>query len=350
MLHASFSVLWLVLASAQVAAQTSPSKQRVQIPTVREPTLNQVVDQLASLLDRTRVLAIGERHGWEEQRRFLIDVLRSERIASRIDDIVIECGNSRFQRLADDYVSGADVPSSALSRIWRSTAAITLTPPSICGDVFDIAREWNARAGKTRALRVLLGQPPIDWFGVTATSKLDSFPLPDVFLAGLIEHEVIDKGRKAIVIVGSGHLFRDPRAARQTLVQRIDAASAARVIALVPYDGFGNTPGVDSLEAQLAKLSAPALLLLGSSHLGAIDASALFSNRAQKLVNGVVVEVEVPHHPGIPLRALFDGLLYLGNRASMTPSRPTDQELADTAFIRELDRRSRLQFGRPYTP
>ena len=40
-----------------------------------------VVDDIARLLDSTSVLAIGERHAWEEERRFILDLVRDQRIA-----------------------------------------------------------------------------------------------------------------------------------------------------------------------------------------------------------------------------------------------------------------------------
>ena len=43
-------------------------------------------------------------------------------------------------------------------------------------------------------------------------------------------------------------------------------------------------------------------------------------------------------------------MLYLGPRSSKTRTVDTPEPIADTAFVRELDRRSNLQFGRPFHP
>ena len=107
---------------------------------------------------------------------------------------------------------------------------------------------------------------------------------------------------------------------------------------------------MDTLERQLAGLQAPSVIRLRAAPLGDIDASTLFSDKVQRLVNGVLVEERVPQHRGTRLRDLFDALLYLGPRLAMTRTVDTPEQLADTAFVRELDRRSRLQFGRAFRP
>ena len=56
---------------------------------------------------------------------FLFDLIRDPRLPGRVNDIAVECGNSRLQPLLDAYVAGGDVPD--ISRVWRDT-----TQPS-CG-------------------------------------------------------------------------------------------------------------------------------------------------------------------------------------------------------------------------
>jgi hypothetical protein len=303
---------------------------------------------VAHLLDSTRAVAIGERHGWEEQRRFLVSLLGEERVANSVDVIAVECGSSGYQSLADRFTSGEPVARMDLQRIWRSTAAITLAPPSVCGEIFDIVRSHNAKRS-ARRIRVLLLQPPVDWFAVTASTRLDTVPVPDVFAARLLRREALSRNHRVLIITGSGHVLRPRREGRGTLVQQLED-SGATIFTIVPFDGFGDTPAIDSLERLLAPLPSPAVLRLANTPLGRMRASPLFSTRAQRMVNGVIVEEEVRQHEGSTLHDLFDALLYLGSRATMTRTADAGPALSDTVFIAELDRRSQLQFGRRFVP
>src|SRR4051812_27799458 len=56
---------------------------------------------------------------------FVFDLVRDPRFPSRVNDIAVECGNSRLQPLLDAYIAGGDVPD--VKRVWRET-----TQPS-CG-------------------------------------------------------------------------------------------------------------------------------------------------------------------------------------------------------------------------
>jgi hypothetical protein len=307
-----------------------------------------VAEVVAHLLDSTRAVAIGERHGWEEQRRFLVSLLDDDRVGNSVDVIAVECGSSRYQSTADRYTSGERVARSDLQRIWRSTAAITLAPPSVCGEIFDIVRSRNA-SRPARRIRVLLLQAPVDWFEVTASTRLDTVPLPDVFAARLLRREALSRGHRVLIITGSGHLLRPRREGRGTLVQQL-ADSGSTIFTIVPFDGFGDTPAIDSLERLLVPLPNPALVSLDQSPLGRMPASPLFSSRVQRMVNGVIVEEEVQQHEGSALNDLFDALLYLGPRSTMTKTADAAADLSDTAFIAELDRRFQLQFGRRFVP
>ena len=309
------------------------------------------VEGIARALDARPLVVVGERAGWEQQRAFLLALVRDARVAERVDDVVVECGSARYQPLADRYVRGEAVPRAELRRIWRSTATISLEAPSICGGVFDAVRAVNAGRAPTRRLRVLLAQPPIDWGEVTRATRLDSVPRPDEFYATLVKAEVLDRGRRALLVVGTGNaLRRSSSGGRLTVVQRLEAAAPGSAYVVVPFDGFGDPAPLRALDARLAGWPAPSLATLRGTPLGATDASTLYAVDVHRLVDGRMVDEMVRLFRGIPLAELADALLYLGPRASMRRTLPTAAERGDAAFVAELDRRSRLQFGEPFRP
>jgi hypothetical protein len=51
-------------------------------------------------------------------------LIRDPRLAGVINDVVIEFGTTRYQDVIDQFISGEDVPSSSLRRVWQDTTQI----------------------------------------------------------------------------------------------------------------------------------------------------------------------------------------------------------------------------------
>jgi hypothetical protein len=63
----------------------------------------------------------------------------------------------------DRFVTGARVPDEELRHVWQNTTmAGTIWDRPIYEEFFRAVRAINA-AARDRRLRVLLGDPPIDW-------------------------------------------------------------------------------------------------------------------------------------------------------------------------------------------
>ena len=96
-------------------------------------------------------------------------------------------------------------------------------------------------------MRVLLGDPPIDWKSVTSPADEDMNDWRDAHFAWVVEREVIRKGHKALLFAGGAHISRkvilpnslihllDARFPKKTLVvsavdlTRIKPALASRI-------------------------------------------------------------------------------------------------------------------------
>ena len=151
---------------------------------------------------------------------------------------------------------------------------------------FRAVREVNASLPPERRLRVLLGGPPIDWDAVESREDHQKWiELRDTHAATLIRREVIEKGRRALVVYGSMHLQRrnlfsnyelveDPNL--HTLVQQLEREGGARVFTVWPT--AWPTAGVDLQEAQpdVASWRAPSLAPVRGTVLGAADFSAFY--------------------------------------------------------------------------
>ncbi len=138
------------------------------------------------------------------------------------NDIVIEFGNPRHQAVLDRFVSGEDVARSELSKVWQDTTQrpSRIWDSPIYEDLILVVRSVNFGLPPERQLRVLAGDYPIDWEPIdTETAR----PFPriailkslsqdidrDAAAATVIRKQVLDRNRKALVIFGGAHFWRN---------------------------------------------------------------------------------------------------------------------------------------------
>ena len=60
--------------------------------------------------ERHDIVMLGEIHGNKQEYAWLRSLVATPEFADRVDDIVMEFGNSLYQKSVDGYVSGGDVP------------------------------------------------------------------------------------------------------------------------------------------------------------------------------------------------------------------------------------------------
>jgi hypothetical protein len=183
----------------------SPPPRRAAVPAAPIPAL---LDAFTT----HSLVAVGDAHGNQQGLALQIELIRTPAFLDRVDDVLIELGNSRYQDILDRYVRGEDVPEEMLVRVWRDTAQQHVAPWRM-PDVIRAVRDVNQKAPSPRRLRVLAGEPPLDWAAITSADDLraaQSAPGAnrDVFAADLIRREVLAKGRRALALYGAGHFFR----------------------------------------------------------------------------------------------------------------------------------------------
>ena len=138
---------------------------------------------------------------------FIRQLIADPRFADLVDDIVLEVGNARYQPLVDDYVNGKAIDESALAEAWLNTTGAN----QISADVewFRLVRQINRSRPAERRMRILLGDPPIDWTKVqTREDHFKWLAQRDSFPAALVQTEVLAKERRALMAYGHLHFQR----------------------------------------------------------------------------------------------------------------------------------------------
>jgi hypothetical protein len=260
-----------------------------------------------------RVVALGEgSHGNHQAHAFRLALIRDSRFAAAVQDIVVEFGSARHQDLMDRFVNGAEIPNDALRRAWTDTTqpdAIWDAP--IYEEFFRAVRAVNAALPRERRLRVLLGDPPIDWDAVRTREDLDRFASKrDEHAADLIRRETLARGRRGLVLYGDYHFARTNAGG---IVARLESAGE-RVFSI-------HTETRADLKArhpEVGEWKLPSLSMLRGTELGPADQ--------------------------------FDAVLYLGPPGGITFSRISPDLCADSAYMEMRLRRMALVPPPPGAP
>lgn len=294
------------------------------------------IASIARQFDTHPVVMLGELHRSREIHAFLQQMLRTPAFICRVDAVVVEFGNARFQATADAYVSGRHVGDARLQRIWRETAVPFTWNAPMYRQVFDTVRDVNTSHLCPHPLRILLADPPLDWSKIRTARDYARWTDRDGSHARIIEREVLAKHRRALYVAGEYHALKDVPAELHddtpTSAQRLERDHPGALFAIVTVPtaegaralGLGDAPDFRVVDASIAGLTA---------QLINPDTRVTFAP-------GATIPVEVsPDRHWPRLGDAVDGVLWVGGFHAVYPS-PTIY--LDPAYQRELRRRARI--------
>src|SRR5215467_15519145 len=109
------------------------------------------------------IVMIGEIHWNKQEYEWLQSLVATPEFADRVDDIVMEFGNSLYQKSVDRYIAGEDVPIDQVQKAWRNTVGAVGAPSPVSGWLYEAVRKTNMKRHDKHQIRVLCGDPYIDW-------------------------------------------------------------------------------------------------------------------------------------------------------------------------------------------
>ena len=280
----------------------------------------QLADAVLAAFRRHRVVAIGEIHGQQEHHDALQTLLLDPRLPAVVNDIVVEFGNALYQPTMDRFVAGPAVEDRDLRLVWRNTtqSPVATWDAPMYEQFFRTVRaaNWPLPAGEK--IRVLLGDPPIDWTRVTTRDDVLAFSDRDGHMASVLKREVVDKGRRALVCYGSRHVMHAP-----------------------PGEQGGG--GVAQVEQQTGH-RAYVILAGGHPRLASHPRRIVIPAKNTWLESADTGEFHyLPGECGVPFGAIADALLYLGQIGEQTQSLWNPAIYLDPAYWRELQRRKTIK-------
>jgi len=301
------AMAWLLLAGQTVLSPAVP------------------VEPITAVFDAFRthdVVALGVGvHGNDQINAFVLTLVRDPR--SPVTDIVLEGLNALYQDAVDRYIRGENVKEAdVVEASVNSTQTRQFLHPPRTDDFMRAIRAFNMKSPPQRRIRVLLGDPPLDWTTIhthdqylTVLAQRDSFP------AGMIRREVVDKHRKALLLYGVMHFQRkqlfsnydmsSPLA--QTVVSLLESGPRAVKVFNI-YTLMGD---ITSLQPEVASWRPlPRLALLHGTALGRMDFTKFYeTNRVAPLM---------------PMEDQFNAVMYLTTTITIGGSPPDAEPLPGT--------------------
>ena len=133
------------------------------IGSAQGPSPQDPVEGIVKLFDTYRIVMVGEIHDCRQEHELLRKLVAAPGFSQRVNDIVMEFGNARYQDAVDRYIAGEDVPMEKVQGAWQDTVGAIGPVSSVYREFYMAVRTVNKALPKQRRLRVLLADPPIDW-------------------------------------------------------------------------------------------------------------------------------------------------------------------------------------------
>jgi len=320
---------------AQISAGYPVSDAQDAIP---EPAIPAILKAYETF----EVVAMPAAHGQKDIDDFIMSLIRDPRFPEAVNDIVVECGNVRYQPILDRYVAGENVPFTEVQHVWRDT-----TVQQMCGasgfyeQLYPLVRSLNQHLPATSRLRIVAADPPIDWNKVRAYQDLTPFFDRDGSIASVMEREVLSKHRKALMLFGIFHLLHGGGPGEGDAVTRYERHYPGKTFVIGGDFGYYSAGNEQFVEMNAPGGIWPSLLRTKNSKLGLLSLdsfmlSPLTTDQACNVIDAFSGKSSKT------VADQIDAFLYLGpQKSQMLEPLPADIAL-DRAYRSEWLRRMKL--------
>jgi len=311
----------------------------LQSPPFAHPVPQDATKGILAAFNKYEVVGIHAAHGGKDLDDYILSLLQAPEFPTKVNDIVVECGNSRYQSALDRYIAGEDVSVQEMQHVWRDTTELMCSLSGFYERLFPLVRRINRQLAPDKRLRVLAADPPLDWATVKSGRDVPAEGR-DVTITAVMKDEVLAKHRKALMLFGLMHLLHglptdppdDERPMRATAVSLYEHAYPGVTFVIIPHRGFGTYSHLEAdnpaLEARLKGWTTPSLVPLTNNWIGNLGAAYFF---------------QVPNSwRNRAVSTLADAYLYLGPLDFLAHEPTPADILADQDYMNELQRRKAI--------
>jgi hypothetical protein len=271
------------------------------------------------------IVLIGEIHSNKQEYDWYRSLVTTPEFADRVDDIVLEMGNSLYQESVDRYVRGEAVPLEHVQKAWRNTVGLIGPQSPLVAELYRAVRETNIGRRSKHQMRILCGDPSIDWDRVKDMRNVDPYlGQRDAWYAHVVKDEVLAKHHRALLIMGVMHFLRNSPHLSASIESKLRKAGAKTYLIV-----FGTNTPSECCEVDHRFDSWPTPSIVAArGWVGELPAQSL-------------IEGGYPYSKP-KLKDGADALLYLGPRDSLMSVSMTRAQLEGNAYGKEIERRLKI--------
>jgi hypothetical protein len=334
---AALSAFMLISISASCAAQNQPKLM---------PATSAILEAFKS----HELVMLGETHGNKQEYDWLRSLVATPEFADRVDDIVMEFGNSLYQPEVDRYVSGQDIPLNQVQGAWLDTVASFGAPSPVYASLYKAVREVNMQRHGLHQIRILCGDPNIDWKKITKGTEVWPYlSNRDQSYAQVVEQEVIEKHHRAFLIMGAFHFLRNfepfPGFKKFDFEHEFQLNGATTYLVVF---GTNTTDYSGKEDRRFDSWSAPIIVSLAGNWVGDLPTfPVILQGDGRAAPTGPKASSPSPE---LKLKDAADALLYVGPLHTLTSIGMPASELDGTAYGREIERRKKIGVTPPPAP
>jgi hypothetical protein len=296
-----------------------------------EPNPQDATRATIAAFDAHNIVMFGETHGNKQEHEWLRILISTPEFGDRVDDIVVEFGNSLYQKSVDRYVAGEDVPLEQVRKAWRNVIGAIGPPSPVYEQFYKAVRMANLKRRGKHQMRIVLGDPYGDWDKIKNAEDLGPYlGHRDECYTQVVKDEVLAKNHRALLIMGSGHFLR--RNGPGMVESTIRAAGAKPYLIVF---GTNVTGGYDDVDKRFDSWPRPAIVSLSGNWVGDLPADPVTTGGTAPAT-------------ALKLSEAADALLYVAPRDALTQVRMPRTELDGTPYGREITRRLTIQIGHPF--
>lgn len=292
-----------------------------------DPQPQDAATAILAAFDKYDVVAMNAGHNNKKLDDFILSLAQNRELPGKVNDLVVECGNSLYQDILDRYIAGDSVSLDDARHAWRDTSVGMCALSSFYAELFPLVRRINQALPRQKRLRMLLGEPPVDWNGGkrTPSASLDR----NGRIASVMMTEVFEKKHKALVLCGIERMYHDPWGNARSATGIYEQTYPGRTLVVETHKGFAAFIDLDRghrLEARMRAWPIPSLVPIKGAWLADLDLPYFFWPYTKGSA-------------GLAISSLADAYLYLGPGDSLTWEKIPDRILNDQAYMAELSRR-----------
>jgi len=294
------------------------------------------------------IVIFGEIHGNKQEYEWLRSLMVTPKFADRVDDIVMEFGNSLYQKSVDRYIAGEDIPIDQVQKAWRNMVGAIGPPSPVYASLYQAVREANMKRPGKHQMRVLCGDPYINWEKVENREDIEPYlSHRDEWFTQVVKEDVLAKHHRALLVMGWGHFLRGQ--GPNYIEPHLRKAGAKTYLIVFGTNVVG---GYDDLDHRFDSWPTPSIVSLADNWVGELPAMPVVSG-GEIGPHMVIFRRDAPGKeslappppspPSIKLKDAADALLYLGQRDSLTHVSMPAAELEGTPYGKEIQRRLKIE-------